>query len=181
MSPVSDIIVTTFSVLTLGGLIFILGLVAVLVAYKLNPKQKNMKKITTFISENYVTGVFLVSAVATVGSLSFSEVASFAPCKLCWFQRIAMYPITLISFVSLIKNDTGVKKYILPLSIIGLLVAGYHILVQTFPQALECSDEVAKCSAVEFAQFGFITIPVMAFSAFLIIILLSLFNQKNSK
>lgn len=92
-----------------------------------------------------------------------------------------MYPIALVSLVSLIKNDNGVKKYIVPLAVVGALIAAYHILVQIFPQALECSDEVAKCSAVEFAQFGYITIPVMSLSAFLLIILVSTVDWLKNK
>ncbi|MDO8269222.1 MAG: disulfide bond formation protein B [Candidatus Levybacteria bacterium] len=181
MSPLANSIVEIFSTLTLFGQGVAVFLLAILITKKFFPKEKNCQKIAKFISENYTTGIFFISAVATAGSLSFSEVANFTPCKLCWFQRIAMYPIGLISFVSMIKSDDGVKKYALPLSLIGLVIAGYHILVQTFPKALECSDEVAKCSAKEFAQYGYITIPVMAFTAFLLIALLAFFAPKTSK
>lgn len=177
----SSTIVDIFSILTLFGNILFVVLVVLFVALKIMPKNKTVKKYARIVSENSITGIFIVSAFATAGSLSFSEIAAFVPCKLCWFQRIFMYPIALISFIALIKNDNGVKKYVLPLSLIGAVIAIYHILVQMFPQALECSDEVAKCSAVEFATFGYITIPVMSLSAFLLIIILSLFKVKNPK
>jgi disulfide bond formation protein DsbB len=90
-----------------------------------------------------------------------------------------MYPQALIAFVALITNDTKIRKFILPLSIIGILIATYHILLQIFPTAFQCNDEVAKCSAIQFAQFGYITIPVMAFSSFLFVILLSLLKNKD--
>lgn len=91
-----------------------------------------------------------------------------------------MYPIAVISFIALLTNDT-IKKYVLTLSVVGVLVSIYHILLQMFPTILECNDETAKCSAVQFAQYGYITIPVMSFTAFLLVILVSLFTNSKKK
>ena len=62
---------------------------------------------------------FLVAATATAGSLYFSEVADFVPCQLCWFQRIAMYPLAVILLVAAIRRDRGVRWYVGPLAAIG--------------------------------------------------------------
>lgn len=181
MEPLSNTVVSILSFLTLISNVLVVAVVGMLAIRKFFPKEKNSLKLARIISNNYIALVLLISATATVGSLALSELISFVPCKLCWYQRAMMYPIAVVSFVALLTNDIKAKKYVLALSIIGLAIAGYHILVQLFPQALECSDEVAKCAAVEFAQYGYITIPVMAFSAFLLIILLSLFSDKDSK
>jgi disulfide bond formation protein DsbB len=94
-----------------------------------------------------------------------------------------MYPQAVVAFVALVTNETNIRKYILAFSAVGILVAAYHILLQMFPTAFQCNDEIAKCSAVQFAQFGYITIPVMSFSFFLLIILVSLltFDWKRKK
>lgn len=164
-----------------SGTLFIqaacLVLLILLIAGLIKPKNKIIKKLKGAISDNYVVIILVITSLATAGSLALSEIVNFAPCKLCWYQRAVMYPQAVIAFIALMTNDIKIKKYILPLSIIGLVIATYHILLQMFPSAFQCSDELAKCSAVQFAQFGFITIPVMAFSAFLLIILVSLTGE----
>ena len=139
------------------------------------------KKITKFITEYYAICILVVSSIATLGSLTFSEVLNFNPCILCWYQRIFMYPLVIISGIALLTFDAKAKKYILSLSVIGFLIALYHVLLQFFPEILKCTDEVAKCSTKQFATFGYITIPVMSLTAFLILILISFLNSNSSK
>lgn len=91
-----------------------------------------------------------------------------------------MYPQALIAFVALLTDDLKVKKFFIPLSIIGILLATYHTLMQIFPTILECNDEVAKCNAKDFAEYGYITIPVMSLTAFVMILLVSLIAWRNS-
>ena len=181
MSTLSSSTITIFASLTLVGDILAVILIILLVGKFLLPKNKTIQKINHVISQNYIATILVVSAVATMGSLTFSEVLGFLPCKLCWFQRITMYPLVVLSFIALITNDMKVRKYILPLAVIGFLVSGYHILLQLFPNVLQCSDEVIKCSSKQVAQFGYITIPVMSFTAFLLIILfcLSVFEKRR--
>lgn len=179
MSPLAQILI---QILSAGTLLIQIMSVLLIVMYGygfLKPKNKSVIRLKNLISNNYVVIVLIVSGLATAGSLSLSEIVNFAPCKLCWYQRVLMYPQALIAFVALITNDTKIRKFILPLSIIGILIATYHILLQIFPTAFQCNDEVAKCSAIQFAQFGYITIPVMAFSSFLFVILVSLFKNKD--
>ncbi len=113
---------------------------------------------------------WLVALVATAGSLYLSEVAGLVPCRLCWYQRIAMYPLSAILGVAFLRRDTGVWRYALPLTLIGLSISTYHALVQLRP-ALEvapCEGEV-PCSAQYLKVFGFVSIPWMAGGAFLLI------------
>lgn len=114
---------------------------------------------------------WLVALVAMGGSLWFSEVRQFVPCTLCWYQRILMYPLVLLLGVAAWRVDTGVVRYALPLSVLGALVAGYHVLDQKvpgfgFPGA--CRSGV-PCSAAYIDWLGFITIPVLSLTAFVLI------------
>ena len=181
MAPFTSSVVSLLATLVLLGQIILLALLKLLAVGKLLPKNKTAKKHIALIRDNYVALILVVSAIATIGSLSLSEVLGFVPCKLCWYQRIFMYPISIISFIGVIKNDDSIKKYILPISIIGFVIALYHVLLQMFPTILECSDEVAKCSAVEFAQYGYITIPVMSLTAFALVIVISIFGFLKKK
>lgn len=142
--------------------------------------SKSIENIVSIFSRNAVPFAFLVASVATAGSLFLSEIAGFTPCKLCWYQRIFMYPLPVILGVALLKNDAKqVFKYVLPLAVIGLGIASYHYFIQMFPTVLECSDEIASCTARQYARFGFLTIPMMSLTAFYLVTLLSYLGLKK--
>ena len=73
---------------------------------------------------------FVVAAIATGGSLFFSEIAHFVPCELCWFQRICMYPLSIITLLAALAGDHRVARYLLPLPVVGAGVSVYHLLVE---------------------------------------------------
>src|SRR4051812_17209676 len=76
---------------------------------------------------------FLIALVSTLGSLWLSEGANFTPCRLCWYQRIAMYPMVPILGIAALRRDAGVRIYAAVLAGIGLVISAYHILVERFP------------------------------------------------
>jgi disulfide bond formation protein DsbB len=114
---------------------------------------------------------WLVAAGATVGSLYMSEVANYVPCTLCWYQRIAMYPLAVMLVIAAVRRDVLVKWYAIPIAIAGLFISVYHYFVEWFPQIETnvCSLTV-PCSNVWFREFGFISLPLMAASAFVFVI-----------
>jgi Disulfide bond formation protein DsbB len=73
---------------------------------------------------------FVVAAIATGGSLFFSEIAHFVPCELCWYQRICMYPLSIVTLLAAIAGDFRVARYLLPLPLVGAGVSVYHLLVE---------------------------------------------------
>lgn len=126
---------------------------------------------------------WLVALVATAGSLIYSEVIHFEPCRLCWFQRIAMYPLAVVLLVGGIRKDLAVKLYGLPLALGGLAISVWHYLIQSFP-ALEGSgscDPSLPCSAKYVDVFGFISIPFMAGAGFILIAVLLAFYVRVPK
>jgi disulfide bond formation protein DsbB len=115
-----------------------------------------------------------VTGVATLGSLYYSEVVGFPPCELCWYQRIAMYPLPLILGIAAWRRDAGVRRYGVPVAVVGALIAAYHYQLEWFPsQATVCTSEI-PCSVAWFREFGFISLPYMALSGFLFAIALML-------
>jgi len=124
---------------------------------------------------------FVVAATATVGSLYLSEVVHFIPCTLCWYQRIAMYPLAIILLIAAVRRDHGVRIYAATLASIGAVISVYHRLIQQYPE-LEgggSCDPAAPCTAAYIEQFDFITIPYMALSAFLLILALLWLDRFN--
>jgi disulfide bond formation protein DsbB len=117
-----------------------------------------------------------VAVVAMLGSLYFSEVADFPPCRLCWFQRIGMYPLAVILPIAAWRGDWSVRRYALPLAVGGGLVSAYHMLIERYPSLASGScDPTNPCSIIWVERLGYLTIPTMALSGFaLIAVLLSL-------
>jgi disulfide bond formation protein DsbB len=114
---------------------------------------------------------WLTAIIAMLGSLFFSEIMKFTPCTLCWYQRILMYPLVIIIGIAVFNQDLKVYKYVLPLSVIGMIVSIYHYSIQKIPfmkEAQMCTSGV-PCSGHYINWLGFITIPLLAFIAFTII------------
>lgn len=111
-----------------------------------------------------------VASVATAGSLYYSEVAQYTPCRLCWYQRIGMYPLVLVLGIAAWRDDPSVRRYALPLAAVGGIVSAYHYLLQWFPQLQTgVCDPGAPCAAFYVREFGFVSIPFMALMGFVAI------------
>jgi disulfide bond formation protein DsbB len=125
---------------------------------------------------------FAVALTATLGSLYLSEVAHFVPCKLCWYQRIAMYPLVPILFVAALTRDAGVWRYATPLAAIGSAISVYHYQLERFPDqtSVSCTLE-APCTVVWIWKFHYISIPLMALSGFALIVALMLVARATSR
>src|SRR5262249_26250344 len=105
---------------------------------------------------------------SVVGSLYYSEVANFAPCALCWYERIAMYPIAVILAIAAARRDTSVRLYVAVLCACGLAFAIYHSWIQAYPPkggSAFCSAQ-SPCPPRYVWELGFISLPLMAVAAF---------------
>lgn len=124
---------------------------------------------------------FVVATTATLGSLYLSEIVHLIPCTFCWYQRIAMYPLVVLLGVAAWRKDDGIRIYAATLASIGAVIAAYHRLIQAFPDlsGSSCSTGV-PCTAAYFTEFGFVTIPYMALSGFLLILALLWIDRSNS-
>ena len=140
--------------------------------------EERMTWTSAWLTQVRASGLWIICMITTgamVGSLYFSESVGFAPCKLCWYQRIAMYSIAIISFVAALRNDKNIVRYTIVLAPIGLVVSTYHYLLEWFPtlETNVCSLDV-PCTAVWFRELGFVTLCFMAGCAFITVIAVSL-------
>ncbi|HET8607473.1 MAG TPA: disulfide bond formation protein B [Gaiellaceae bacterium] len=113
--------------------------------------------------------VFVVAAVGTGGSLFFSQIAGFPPCELCWFQRICMYPLSIVTLLAALAGDERVARYLLPLPLVGAGISVYHLLVENgvVEQAKAClASAPGGCSVKWIDEFGYMTIPTLAITGF---------------
>ena len=135
-------------------------------------------KFSKEIAKSYELIILIFSSAAVIGSLIYSEVVGFNPCKLCWTQRIFMFPILILVIVSLISKENLKPKFYLSLAIPGFLVSFYHSFSQLTGRTLECGviGQSANCGEIWVKMFGYITIPVMAGTGFAMIILACLYK-----
>jgi disulfide bond formation protein DsbB len=113
---------------------------------------------------------FVVAAIATGGSLFFSEIAHFVPCELCWYQRICMYPLSLLTLFLAYHGDYRIARYVLPFPVIGAGVSIYHLLVENHVVATPLACQVgAGCTVKWINEFGYMTIPTLALTGFVLL------------
>ena len=118
---------------------------------------------------------FAVAITTTLGSLYYSEIAHFVPCKLCWYQRIAMYPLSITLLVGALRRDRLVWWYVVPVATLGSVISIYHTQLQAFPsQHSSFCTTTEPCTIRYVWEFGFVSLPLMALSAFAVIITLVL-------
>ena len=125
---------------------------------------------------------WITALTGMVGSLFFSEVMQLPPCVLCWYQRVALYPLVLIIGIGIATRDSRFRIYALLLCLIGLVIAIYHNLLYygVIPETIAPCTEGVPCNAVQIELFGFITIPLMGLVAFAAIaVCLFLYRTEN--
>lgn len=134
------------------------------------------------VSQNILYIAWATALIATCVSLYFSEVAGYLPCMLCWYQRIAMYPLSITLLASILIKDSRAWAYSLPLAIIGWLIALYHNLL--YYNILAESDATCRagvsCTTEYIQWLGFLTIPLLSLIAFTVIIACLLIQRKVS-
>jgi len=136
---------------------------------------------TSGLNWNIIFLCWLIAAVSTLGSLFFSEIMLFAPCSLCWWQRIFMFPLAILLLVGLFPFDKNIIRYALPFAAGGWLVALFHTLLYSgvIPESLEPCTQGVSCKEVYIDLLGFITIPVLSLMAFSAIIALLIILRRR--
>ena len=114
---------------------------------------------------------WLGTLFAVAGSLFFSEVMHFPPCVLCWYQRIPMFSLAVVLATAVYFQDKKVLRYAFPLWALGIAIASYHLLVyyHLVPESITPCSQGVSCSERQIAWFGFVSIPLLSFSAFLLV------------
>jgi disulfide bond formation protein DsbB len=130
----------------------------------------------------YIQIAFIQTLLALLGSMFFSNVLMYTPCVLCWYQRICMFPLVILFFVAILKEEKNVWQYTVPLAVIGWSIALYHNLLyyKMIPDTLAPCATGVSCTSKYIEYFGFITIPLLAFTAFSVVLLCAFLQYKTS-
>ncbi len=131
-------------------------------------------QILSFIKEHYLLIGFIISLGAVLISLFYSDVIGFAPCKLCWLQRIALYPACILFGLAWFKKDRSISYYIFPMLVLGSLVAFYHNFIYYFGEGVApCDSSGVSCVQRLVSEFnGYISIPSLALTIFAVLLTL---------
>jgi len=132
------------------------------------------RRVPVWLADAALPLATAVALVATLGSLYYSEVAGYPPCTLCWYQRIAMYPLVVVVGVAALRRDRSVWLPATVLSGIGAAVSVWHLFIERNPQLGGACDPSNPCAILWVREFGFLTIPTMALIGFVTIALLTL-------
>ncbi len=159
--------------LSLGSIVIIIFCITYIIInlfYINNP-------ISKFVSKYRMDLLFLISLIGVVGSLLLSFYFKLAACELCWYQRLFLFSTPVIAVIALIKKDLIANTYIFWLSLFGLIISFYHSLLQTeifISKDVFCDpNAIIDCAIPAFTYFGFVTVPVISFSVFLLILVIS--------
>lgn len=167
---------------SLLALVALGGAVLLLAARLLGRRVPALRTFEETVAPSGIWLAWLVAAVAMAGSLYFSEIAELRPCRLCWYQRYAMYPLVAVLPLAAVTGNRWFRRYGLLSAGVGACISTWHYLVEWFPD-LEPSNvcEIANpCTTVWFRRMGFVTIPFMALCGFVSILFLLTARSEES-
>ncbi len=168
-----DIVIILSVLGVVGQVLVVLGFVIGLLA--LAGVRGPLDAIRNLLWGYELWGAFVVAAIATGGSLFYSEVAGYIPCEFCWFQRVLMYPLSILTLLIAARGDNRAARYLIPLPVVGAGTSIYHILIErdVIKEPKVCSlSAPGGCGTNWIAahSFGYLTIPELALTAFLLLI-----------
>lgn len=159
--------------------------VAIIVRFFVS-KNRASDRVLRFISNNAYIVSFFITLCGMVLSLVYSDIIGYVPCTLCWYQRILLYPETLLLGLALWKEDRTITDYIIALSGLGIVLSAYQKYLEFGGTSIvPCGATAVSCSKVYVSEFGYVTIPVMALTSFVFIFVLMLIHnyvtRRNSR
>lgn len=153
---------------------------------KISFVQKVVVYVKHFLYQNGLLCALGVAVLSTISPLIYTHVYYFLPCTLCWYQRIFMFPLVIILFLMLKRKEYGNKLYVYVLSVIGLGIGVYHYISQQLHSRYnivtsdcEAIGMAKSCSEYYFIEFGYVTIPLMAMTGFILVLFFTYFAQKQ--
>ena len=171
------------NLLAAAGTLVMQIVTAVIIVWFFVAKNKASDKYLRFISRNAYIVSFLITLAGMILSLVYSDIIGYAPCTLCWYQRVLLYPEALLLGLALWKEDRTITDYIIALSGIGLLISIYQKYIELGGHSIlsVCGASTVSCAKIYVTEFGYITIPVMALTSFAFILVLMLIHNYVTK
>lgn len=172
-----------------NGMFAVLAILAValamsaLVTYLFGTRQGSTSGLAVFVGKSARPLAAAIACVAMLGSLYYSEVRHFEPCRWCWYQRICWYPLAVILVISVLRKDPNVRRYAWPMATVGLVIASYHHVIERYPDLADESScsAIVPCSSPYFRVWGQFTIAAMSVMGLVSILVLLLIDRSWSR
>ena len=142
------------------------------------------EKTARWIGRHSIWLAFTVCVASFAGSIFYSGIAGFAPCELCWWQRIFLYPQAILLAIAYFTDDEHIHKYSIALSSFGFVIAAYNVWLQFGGESVvpcAATAGAVTCSFRYFLEFGYITLPTMSLTAFGLLLVIMLFRRRHKK
>ena len=184
MTPFAESITRLLSLGTIIGDLLIIVFLVLLLLRSRRHENARLHTALDLLETRALALAFLFSVAATVSSLFYSQIAGLPPCSLCWIQRALLFPQVLFLGLSWWFGSHRIVKYSSALSVVGMLVSAYHaylqyggsnhVLCNAFGGAVSCAQRY-------FLEFGYITMPIMSFTIFALLFILTFHFHKGRK
>ena len=158
----------------------LLGHVAIVILVLALCNVAPFTKIRSFVSANGISLSFMIVLGATLGSLYYSNIANFAPCVLCWYQRVSVFPQVLLFGLAFKRKTRDIIPYTTALSWVGLCISLYQVILERLPSVAVFCDPAGiseSCATIYVKGFNYITIPVMSLTVFALLLLIAGFMR----
>ena len=163
-----------------GGTIFLQVVILIIFVCLLVFRTRDNPILLFFKRYTFILG-FLGAFGAFALSLFYSEIVGFPPCELCWIQRIFLYPQLILFGMELYKRERSIVDFSIVFASLGSIVSVYHIFVEAgLATGSSCANPTSggvSCAVRYIYEFGYVTMPIMALTLSLFIIIL-LVNYK---
>jgi disulfide bond formation protein DsbB len=188
VKPLTEPFVQIISAFALVGQAFLLVMVLLaLTGLFFGPSRRAFDWLREGLRGSELWIAFVIALLATGGSLFLSEYSKFNPCKLCWYQRYAMYPLVPILLLAAIFRQRLIAWFALAVAVVGAGIATWHRYVEANPslESQGCKTSGGGCAVnwlSGLAPLDYITVPTLALTAFGLIIfflLIGLFPPKS--
>jgi disulfide bond formation protein DsbB len=179
----SGIINTGYAVLALVADALVLVIVIGFIISRSSPAaRERWGRLRDSITPFALQVAWIVAVLATFGSLYLQFGEQLNPCEFCWFQRICMYPLSLLLGIAAFRGDIQVaKRYFIGLAVVGAGLAVYHYQLERVPGEPTVCGAAVPCNVAVINVFGFISVPFLSMAAFLLITTLLLMARSHSE
>ncbi|MDO8504847.1 MAG: disulfide bond formation protein B [Candidatus Liptonbacteria bacterium] len=176
MSPLAQTVTSFLGIGTfLADVLIIVFLVLLLLRSKRHENPR-LHRTLDFLEGRAIVFAFALTLTATLSSLFYSRIAGLPPCSLCWIQRLLLFPQVLFLGIAWWFEKHHLVKYSAGLSVLGMIVSAYQSYLQFGGSAHIFCDVISNgvsCAQRYFLELGYITMPVMSFTIFALLFLLT--------
>ena len=169
-----------FALLALGTFTATAGVAVLALVRRLRPDSA-VAELFEDLRPSVLWLAWIVATVTTLGSLYYSLIAHFEPCELCWYQRICMYPLSVVLLIAACRRDFDIWHYAIPPVLVGTAIAVYHSQLQAFPKQQSFCAIANPCTTRYVWELGFVSLPLMDLAALLFIATMLLIARANER